>query len=210
MTLYIVPIIEGQTEAGCVERLLHRLWNELVVASERLQVLPPSRSSRDGLVHPDGVNLGTKIEEAFAKVTQYLHRDSSGRGLLLLLLDAEGDCPRELAPALLQRCQRARSDADISCVVAKRMLENWFVSAAGSLAGKNGLPTDLQMPDQPEERSGARWLAEQIRSVDRQRTYKKTVDAKLYVGVMDLRLCRENSPSFDKLCRELERRAASV
>ncbi len=40
MTLYIAPIVEGQTEAGCIERLLQRIWMELLGGPERMQVLP--------------------------------------------------------------------------------------------------------------------------------------------------------------------------
>ena len=52
MTFYIVPIVEGQTEQGCVERLLHRVWGELLCRPERLQIVEPFRGHRDALVHP--------------------------------------------------------------------------------------------------------------------------------------------------------------
>ncbi len=43
-----------------------------------------------------------------------------------------------------------------------------------------------------------------LRSVNKARKYKKTVDAETFVRAMALQECRANSPSFDKLCRELE------
>jgi hypothetical protein len=92
MTFYIAPIVEGQTEAGCIERLLQRVWTELLAAPLRLQVLLPSRCKRDALINPDCPNLAKKVEEAYSKLAQRLRRDPSGRGVLLLLLDAEGDC----------------------------------------------------------------------------------------------------------------------
>ncbi len=109
MTLYVGPIVEGQTEQRCVERLLHRVWAELLSSSERLQVVAPFRGRRPNLVHPNG-----------------------------------------------------------------------------------------------EEQSGAAWLKKQLRDRDRKRTYKKTVDAELFVRSINLAECRNNSPSFDKLCRTLE------
>jgi hypothetical protein len=42
MTLYIVPVVEGQTEQGCVERLLQRVWYGLLCQPERLQVPGPT------------------------------------------------------------------------------------------------------------------------------------------------------------------------
>ena len=132
MTLYVVPIVEGQTEVGCVERLLQRVWMELLAAPMRLQVLAPSRGKRDALISPTGTYLAEKIEEGYVKLSQRLRRDSAGRGLLLLLLDAEGDCPAELAPRLLKTARLARTDADIACVLAKRMFENWIVAGVST------------------------------------------------------------------------------
>jgi hypothetical protein len=206
MTFYIVPIVEGQTETRCIERLLQRIWTELLAAPLRLQVLLPSRGKRDVLIHPQRPDLAEKIEEAHAKLAPRLHRDSSARGMLLLLLDAEGDCPKELAPRLLETARHVRSDADISCVLAKRMLENWIVAGASTLAGVNDLPDPLPTRDQFEDRSGVARLDAQLRSRNKARKYKKTADAEAFVRVMALQECRKNAPSFDKLCRELEAR----
>ncbi|HEY7312456.1 MAG TPA: DUF4276 family protein [Gemmataceae bacterium] len=206
MTLYVVPIVEGHTEAGCVERLLQRIWAELLVSPIRLQVLMPSRGKRDALIDPTKTHLADKIEEAFAKLNQRLRRDPSGRGLLLLLIDAESDCPAKLAPRLFKTARSARSDADIACVLAKRMLENWIVAGASTLAGVNGLAAPLTLPDYPEKCNGAAWLEQQLRNQKQTRRYKKTADAEVFVRGMSLDPCRAHSPSFDKLCRELAQR----
>lgn len=206
MTLYIAPIVEGQTEDKCIERLLQRIWRELLAAPYRLQVLQPSREPRGRLIHPTGTDLSRKVEDSFVSLRRLVSRDSDGRGLLLLLIDAETDCPAELAPRLLATARAARKDADIACVLAKRMLENWIVAGASTLAGVNGLPNPLPARDQFEDGNGAAWLEAQLRTVNRTRAYKKTVDAKEFIRAMDLAECRSNCPSFDKLCRELEAR----
>jgi hypothetical protein len=178
----------------------------LLAAPLRLQVLPPSRGKRDGLINPECADLAEQVEEAPAKLAQRRRRDSSGRGLLLLLLDAEGDCPAELGPRLLEAAKKVRSDADISCVLAKRMLENWIVAGASTLAGVSDLPDSLPERDQFEDRSGAAWLDAQLRRRNPARKYKKTANAVAFVRAMNLPECRANSPSFDKLCRELASR----
>jgi hypothetical protein len=71
------------------------------------------------------------------------------------------------------------------------------------LAGVNGLPDPLSPPDKPEDCSGVAWLVTQIRSRNPARKYRKTVDAEAFVRAMSLPECRANSPSFDKLCRDL-------
>jgi hypothetical protein len=206
MTLYIAPIVEGHTESGCVERLFQRIWTEVLVPTIRLQVLPPSRCQRDALLKPTGTELSTKIEEAHAKLTQRLRRDPEGRGLLLLLLDAERDCPARLGPVLLAAARAVRGDVDVTCVLANAMLENWIVAGASTLAGLNGLPDPLPPNDSPEVGSGATWLEQQLRSKNKSRKYKKTVDAEVFVRAMNLSECRAKAPSFDKLCRELQAR----
>lgn len=204
MTYFLVPIVEGHAEDRCIERLLHRIWLELLNAPARLQVLRPSRGNRDALINPQHSHLSDKVGEAYLKLTYKLNRESGSHGLLLLLLDAEKDCPAELAPKLLERARTIRSDVRISCVLAKRMLENWIVAGASTLAGVNELPDPLPTRDQFEERSGKAWLDHQIRVRNPRRKYSETVDAKEFVAAMNLAECRTNAPSFDKLCRELE------
>jgi hypothetical protein len=205
MTLYVAPVVEGQTEQACVERLLQRVWGQLLGAPERLQVLEPFRGQRDALVHPDGAALTDCVRKAFLKLNVKAGKDPQARRLLLVLLDAEGDLPCQLAPRLLGVVRAALpAGAPVACVLPRRMLENWIVAGASTLAGVNGLPDALPAGEQFEDRSGAGWLEEQLRSRDRTRKYKKTVDAEAFVRAMNLHECRANAPSFDKLCRELE------
>jgi len=207
MTLYIAPIVEGHTEQGCVQRLFHRVWGELLGSSERLQVLEPFRGHRFALVHADGGALSASARKALLKLQAKTRKDAEARSLLLVLLDAETDCPATLAPRLSDTVRKALpADVPIACVLAKRMLENWIVAGASTLAGVNELPDPLPPRDQFEDRSGVAWLDEQMRSGDRTRKYKKTADAEDFVRAMNLSECRANSPSFDKLCRELEAR----
>ncbi len=205
MTLCIVPIVEGQTEQGCVERMLHRVWHELLCRGERLQVVEPFRGRRGELVHPNGVVLTDTVGKAFVKLKAKAKKDAQAQLLILILLDAEGDCPATLAPRLLDVARRALpTKTPVCCVLANRMLENWIVAGASTLAGINDLPNVLPARDQFEDRSGAAWLAAQLRSRNKTRKYKKTVDAERFIRAMNLQECRENSPSFDKLCRDLE------
>ena len=136
MTLHIAPVVEGQTEQGCVERLLHRIWTEVLASPERLQVVEPFRGHRDSLTHANGEALTDTVQKAVLKLRAAMRRDREARPLLLILLDAEGDCPAELAPRLLGVARKALPpDTPIACVLAKRMLENWIVAGASELAG---------------------------------------------------------------------------
>ncbi len=83
------------------------------------------------------------------------------------------------------------------------------MAGASTLVGVNGLPDPLPMRDRFEDQSGASWLKRQLRSKNPARTYKKTVDAPVFVQKMNISECRANCPSFDKLCRELQGRLPS-
>jgi hypothetical protein len=77
-------------------------------------------------------------------------------GGILVLLDADDDCPAELAPALLNRARSARPDRRVSVVLAKREFEAWFLASAQSLAGRFSSPADMEAPDDPEGVRGAK------------------------------------------------------
>ena len=210
MTAFIAPIVEGQTEARSVERLLQWVWVELLSRTERLQVLQPTRCARDSFCHSDTTHLNAKVEEAFLKLREKLRRAPDGRGLLLVLLDSEDDCPAKLAPQLLAASQSVRSDVAIACVLAKRMFENWLVAGAGTLGGVSGLPDILPTHEDPESCHGAHWLREQKRLRQKNAKYTKTLDALEFVKKMDLHSCRLNTRSFRKLCSDLEARFSPV
>ena len=59
---------------------------------------------------------------------------AGSHGGILVLLDADDDCPAELASRLLRRARQSRPDRPIRVVLAKAEYESWFLAAAASLA----------------------------------------------------------------------------
>lgn len=121
-------------------------------------------------------------------------------GLILVLLDADRDCPAELAPELLQRAIRSRSDRNIRVVLAKCEYEAWFLAAAHSVAGKCNLRASISSPSNPEGvRDAKGWLSARMVSNKRYRPPKDQVSL---TACFDLVAAR-SAPSFDKLWRDL-------
>ena len=121
--------------------------------------------------------------------------DDDGR--IVVLLDANGDCPAELASDILQRARAARSDLRIEVDLAKREYEAWFISAIESIAGFRGIHPDVSAPQDPESIGGAKeWLQDRMRS-----SYRPTADQAALTARFDMALARERSPSFDKMWR---------
>ena len=194
----VAPIVEGQGDEAAVRLLLQRVWTELL-GGEYLEVVKPIRRSRGLLLGQDSGDLEKSIRFALLKLEQY------GGGLVLILIDAEDDCATygPLGPLILQRALKLRSDIDIAVVIANVMYETWFVAAASSLTDYLDLPDEASIPANPEEeRAGKGWIKQRIKSGK----YSETADQSALTAKMDLALCRSRSPSFDKLCRELEKR----
>jgi hypothetical protein len=123
------------------------------------------------------------------------------KGGVLVLLDADDDCPAECGPLLLARAEAARPDRQVSVVLANREFEAWFLAAAPSLGGQFGFPTDFARPRSPESPRDCKGLLTKARPNGQ--PYKETVDQAPLASAFDLKMAREHSDSFDKFYREV-------
>jgi hypothetical protein len=186
----IASIVEGHGEVFALPKLLHRLAEDFPMVHLRTPK-PPWRRSRGSLVAAGGIEREVESNSWVGP-----------SGGVLVLLDADDDCPAQLAPALLNRAQSARPDRRVSVVLAKREFEAWFLASAQSLAGNFGFLADMEAPADPEGVRGAKgWLS---RHRPRGHPYKETVDQAVLTSAFDIGRARKHSPSFDKFCREIE------
>lgn len=190
MTIRIACIVEGRGELEAVPVLLRRM-TEAINNQVQLIVPLPIRIDRSK-VHRNG-EIEKAVHLAAAKV-------GAGGGLLLIL-DADDDCPATLGPALLHRAQAARSDFPIASVIASREFESWFIAAVDSLRTKFREPVDAIDLDVERMRGAKEWLSRRLKNG----SYSPTVDQASLAALFDLELARKRSQSFDKLWRELER-----
>lgn len=189
--LNVACIVEGQGDFSAVPVLLKRLvkfMNPNVYADVR-----PFRVTRSKLV------LLGELERA----VELAGRGLRSPGVVLIIIDSDDDCPKELAPVLLDRAMRAAGDRwPVGVVLAKREFESWFIAAAESIAGHADLDPSLSAPPDPESIRGAKkWLE---KAMPPGRTYSPTVDQPSLASKFDLSAARR-APSFDKMCREIER-----
>lgn len=186
----IASIVEGHGEVSALPKLMHRMAQAFPMVDLRTPK-PPWRRSRGSLVAPGGIEREVESNSWVGP-----------SGGILVLLDADDDCPARLAPALLNRAQSARPDRRVSVVLAKREFEAWFLASAQSLAGSFGFQADMAAPDNPEGVRGAKeWLS---RHRPQGHPYKETVDQATLASAFDTGQARKHSPSFDKFCREIE------
>ena len=187
----IVPIVEGHGELSSVRTLLQR-----VAAAQSpglsVEILRPIRIKRQLLIK----------ENELERAVELAARQSAPDGSILILLDADEDCPASLAPELRSRALKQRSDRRISVVLAKREYEAWFLASAASIAGHRGISHAATAPPEPEEIADAKgWLS---RHMAPGRSYRETVDQPALTAIFDIDTTRARSRSFDKLCRDIE------
>lgn len=182
----LVAIVEGHGDEQAVPVLLRRILGErgrYDVHVERPLRVPKTKLLQEGEL------------ERIAAIACRFQPDPR----ILVLIDADRDCPATLGPRLLGR-MRASGVRVCEVVLAVTEFESWFLAAAESLAGYRGLPRDLSAPTDPEGRRDAKgWLALHRGG------YSETIDQSKFAAKFDLDLAQQRAPSFAKLTRALDR-----
>ncbi|MGA2835080.1 MAG: DUF4276 family protein [Acidimicrobiales bacterium] len=191
-TFSIASIVEGHGEVDALPILVRRIGAR-IAGVESLNLPRPFRVPRDRLLKDD------VLETTVVAVGKRLGDDPGG---VLVLIDADDDCPAALGPELMERAQGALPRGKVVVVLANMEYEAWFLSCATSLAGHRNLPSDLREPADPESIRGTKeWLS---RAMPSGKAYSSSVDQPALTARMDLDLARSRSGSFDKLWRALE------
>jgi len=190
----VAPIVEGHGETEAVPILVRRVYSELF-RHPAVDVLRPIRIPRSKLVKSQELIRAVSLAALKLSNVVALHK------LVLVVFDSDHDRACELAPVINAEIQKQRSDVDVALVLAVHEFETWFVAAADSLSRY----VDISAGDVPAdpEASGAKkhWIEERFRG-----KYAETISQPALSAEMDLSLCRSRSRSFDKFCRELEKR----
>ena len=185
----LIAIVEGHGDVQAVPVLLRRVLHEKLRIYD-IEVVPPIRISKSKLL---------KQGELERAVELAARRTSSEDGIILLF-DADDDCPAQLAPKVVTRARNCRPDRRVSVVIAKSEFESWFVATAESLAGHRGLPADLVAAEDAERvRDAKGWIS---RHKPSGLTYRETIDQAAFASRIDLEQARR-CPSFDKFMRDI-------
>jgi Domain of unknown function (DUF4276) len=185
----IVPVVEGQSEEHAMGVLMRRVLHELGVFD--LAVARPFRVKRQRVVR----------EGELERTIVQAERSRPGASAVFVILDADEDCPADLASRLLERA-RTQTDLPVCVVFPKIEIEAWILGAVDSLRGVRGIRVDADPPPDPEAVRDAKGAI--TRLMQGARGYVATDDLPALVGAVDLRLAQARSPSFAKFRRDLE------
>lgn len=193
----IAPIVEGHGEVPAVPVLLRKL-SDWIAPSKHIEINTPIRTNKAKFLNDTDV---------FNKLVQLAKYKASSNGWVLILLDADDDCPVKLSEDIERRARAIVSTHNIAIVIANREFEAWFIAAANSLAGVRGLTLDPAMQgvgsDVPRNAKG--WLGRQMAS-----NYHEVSDQPAFSACMSLEEAWISSRSFRRLSSEFVKMAANL
>lgn len=181
----IVSIVEGDGEVRAIPILLRRLAERQGVYDLHAPI--PIRVYRDRFLN---------LEEEFRRKLLLAGAKAGAEGLVLVLLDADDDCPVTLAANIAARAAAVLPHRRVAVVIANREYEAWLLAGAASLAGKRGLPADLAPPDAPDAiRDAKGWLSARVSGG----RYHEVSDQAALTAMLDIATATANSRSLRKL-----------
>jgi hypothetical protein len=184
----LISIVEGLSECESVPILIRR-----VLAEENLydiDAAKPFRVKRNRIVKPG------ELEKALTAACATRMNPLAA----LVLIDADDDCPVELANGLRVRCE-ANLKIPYMVVIASREYESWLLGAKESLRGIRNIRPDANTVVNAESIRGAK---ERLSSNMIGSRYIETDDQPALTQKFDLELAAVNCPSFAKFRRDMK------
>lgn len=133
----IVPIVEGQSEALAIGVLIRRVLHD--PESFNVEVARPFRVKRQKVVR----------EGELERTITQAKRSRPGASALLVVLDADTDCPAHVGQELRSRGE-AHTDLRVRVVLPKIESEAWILVGVDSVRGVRGIRADAEAPADPE------------------------------------------------------------
>jgi hypothetical protein len=166
-------LVSGHAEVEALPVLLRRLLEPMGVYPH---LDPPVRQPESKL---------RKVgDDTFERQIQRLRASNDA---VLVLIDLEDECPKQVAPTLQARAQVACPDKPCYVVCAYRELETWFMWDAQALLDCK------PHPDLEAVRGAKEWIKN---NSSRSRTYNEVADSPKLCARLDLSLVKERSDSF--------------
>jgi Domain of unknown function (DUF4276) len=185
-------IVEGYGEVLAVPELVRRVGRGLTppvfpVVSQPIRV-PRSRLVRGPDEFGRAVRLGTLKQ--------------GGRGGVLVVLDADDDCPVDLAKTILSWGRDIAPSTAVSVVVANREFESWFLAGIESLRGRRGIHPDAVVPSDCENIRDAKGRLNALMVGE---TYSPVTHQPSFAATLDLSVAARRNRSLRKLIAEVKR-----
>lgn len=182
----LILIVEGHGDVQAAPILL-RKWLEQRNRSDLTVGRPKRAGSRNDITKPGGLEM----------LLGYVRLEPTCAAALVLL-DADEDCPRDLAVSLAERSRALNLPFLVAIVCANREYEAWFLASLPTLAGKHPkLKAGLSYDGPVEAKQGVKeWLTAHMPPGQ---IYKEVRDQPAMTAALDFELVRQRSRSFRRL-----------
>lgn len=184
----IQPIVEGHAEVQAVPVLLRKLAVSMGVAF--VKIGSPLRCARSQLAREDGMK----------RAVQMARRQTDCQGILVLL-DADDDCPKTEADRLLAWVKEAAAPVPGTVVMAKREYEAWLLASAENLMAARGVSQPTPYERDPEGKRDAKGELERRLGL----IYSEKRDQPALTALADWSLVHQRCRSFRRMVKETRR-----
>jgi hypothetical protein len=192
----LITVVEGHGEDDAVPVLLRRYLER--EQAFHVSVARPFRTKRNAVVREG--ELERTVRAAVA-----LRRTDGEDCSLLVLLDADDDCPVTLASTLEARAE-AVLDCPVGVVIANREAEAWLLADAEGLAEQFDCSLAAEPPIDVDGVRGAKeWLRQHLDTANR---YSPTQDQARWFARIDLEKAEHRSRSLRKFAATVSRLVA--
>lgn len=194
MTLSIVPIVEGYAEVESIPVLMRRLTAEW--GKHEITIAKPVRVKRYQVVKEG--DLERRVQ---------LAKTRPNCQAVVIILDADDDCPKDLGVVLLQRAKQIAPGLHVSVVLPKSELESWFIGSIESLRGKRSIEPNASSPSDPENIRDAKGFLTGVMGI---RNYSEVDDQPAFAAQFDLTRAHTHCRSFRKFYGDFYRIAYTL
>ena len=185
----ITAIVEGDGDEPSVRILANRLLDYL----QRWDIQVSRVKNAKGK---------PKLIRKFENFINYASLDGDCDAILVLV-DADNECPTDAAKALASRAGALNLGIPIAIVMPNPEFEVWFIASLDSspnnpVRTRLDLPSDTVSPDNPDDatNSAKGWLNAKM---PRNRRYKETSDQPALSAAISLSVASQHSRSFQRL-----------
>ncbi|AZQ69132.1 DUF4276 family protein [Silicimonas algicola] len=195
----IFLIVEGHGEERALPVLVRRILYERLGIFDFL-VEAPYRMARSRIAL-FGEELSKAVRLGRGKVL-----DGAGRGGIIILLDADDDCPKDLQDKFQIYIEEIGIDVPVAFVAANREYEAWFICCAEDLRHHKLILNNAQNHQNAETVRDAKGHFERHVMVP-EASYSETIEQEKFSAIINLDNVGVACRSFQKLCKEIERLA---
>jgi hypothetical protein len=188
--MIIQPIVEGEGDFNAIPVLLRRICYEMECGLGA-RIATPMMVPRSKMVQ----------EECFKKYLR-IANSQPGCKLILLFMDADDDCVKDISERLHAWIDEEWSCVKFEIIVIPREFECWFIAALESLRGVRGISIKAKSHPNPESVRNPKEIL--TRFMKGSSAYHETADQAALTDRVDLSVLRHKCRAFSRLIEKIE------